>query len=104
MANNTIYFQNPRTGQVRSAPVGFSWTVFFFGPFPLLFRSSWKWAAIIFIAALVTSGISSVIFSFFINKLYIGDLLCEGFEVKSVEKGSAEQALASMGIAIPRQA
>lgn len=29
MANNTIYFENPRTGQIKGAPVGFSWTTLF---------------------------------------------------------------------------
>lgn len=31
MAHSKIYFENPNTGQFKEEPVGFSWTVFFFG-------------------------------------------------------------------------
>lgn len=83
MAYAKLYFENPHTGQVREAPVGFSWTVFFFGCFPPLFRSHWSGFAILFIAALITFGISNVIFAFIYNKMYLKSLISEGFRVKS---------------------
>jgi len=32
---------NPETGNMRIAKVGFSWTMFFFPPFPTIFRADW---------------------------------------------------------------
>lgn len=101
MANNRIYFENPRTGQLKEAPVGFSWTTFFFGPFPMLFRGNWKWFAIIFILALLTWGLSSIVFMFIINKLYIKDLVDDGFKAKSVKIGTLEQVSMSVGFQLP---
>lgn len=101
MANNTIYFENPRTGQMKEAPVGFSWTTFFFGPFPMLFRGSWKWSAIVLILALITWGLSSLVFSFIANKFYIKDLVGDGFKAKSVKVGTLDQVSMAVGFPIP---
>lgn len=32
---------NPKTGNMRIAKVGFSWTMFLFHPFPSIFRADW---------------------------------------------------------------
>ena len=48
MAFTSINFKNANTLGMRSAPVGFSWTVLFFGFFAPLFRSDYKWAIIFF--------------------------------------------------------
>ena len=68
MAYDTIYFQNSQTGQIREAPVGFSWTVLFFSWFPPMFRSDWKWTLIMLLCALVTWGLSGLVFMFIYNK------------------------------------
>ncbi|PEH09118.1 hypothetical protein CP353_10520 [Lactobacillus sp. UMNPBX2] len=77
----------PFSNQVKQVKVGFSWTVFFFGIFPPLFRGDWKWFGIILLAdlvlAILTAGIGTAIanfvFAFIYNKLYINDLLASGY-------------------------
>lgn len=81
MAFAQITFENPRTGQIRVAPVGFSWTTLFFGPFPALFRSDWIGAAIIILAAMITFGFSNFVFCFIYNKMYVKRLIADGFKV-----------------------
>lgn len=98
MAYNTIFFQNPQTGQMREAPVGFSWTVFFFSWFPPMFRSDWKWTFIMFLCAVVTWGLSGLVFMFIYNKLCIKELLNNGYKVKSIQNGPKEQLEREIGI------
>lgn len=102
MANNTIYFENPKTGQMKEAPVGFSWTTFFFGPFPMLFRSNWKWFTIILLLAMFTWGLSNLVFMFLINKLHIKDLVADGFKAKSVKSGTIDDVSTSLGLQLPQ--
>lgn len=68
------------TGLVKQIKVGFSWTTFFWGFFPALFRGDWKWALIMGIVAFITFGISWLVFPFIYNKLYIRDLLSKGYK------------------------
>lgn len=70
-------------GMVKECKVGFSWTTFFFGLFPALFRGDWKWALIQFLCAIITFGISSLVFCFIYNKIYINGLLEKGFKPAS---------------------
>ncbi|PID05884.1 MULTISPECIES: hypothetical protein [unclassified Sporosarcina] len=74
-------------GLTKSVKVGFSWTTFFFGFFPALFRGDLKWAAIMFILALAAGSftlglgawIPGLVFSFIYNKIYIKDLIERGY-------------------------
>jgi len=79
MAFSTLNLKHPEFEVTKQAPVGFSWTVFFFGFLPPLFRGDWKWSLIILIAALFTFGLSTLIFMFIYNKLYLKSLLEEGY-------------------------
>lgn len=73
-------------GQVKQVKVGFSWTMFFFGFFVPLFRGDWMYMLISIGAAMVTLGISWLVFPFIYNKLYINSLLKKGW--KPAETGS----------------
>lgn len=74
-----INLLNPNTNQIKQVKIGFSWTTFFFGWFPALFRGDWKWMLIQLICSLFTFGFSSLVFCFIYNKLYINDLLNAGY-------------------------
>ena len=102
MAYTSIMFENPNTGAIKEAPVGFSWTVLFFGCFPPLFRGDWKWAIIMLILALITFGASGLVFMFIYKKLYIKDLIGSGFKAKSIASGNMDFAAGKLGMQIPR--
>ena len=101
MAFTSIIFKNPNTGAIKEAPVGFSWTVLFFGLFPPLFRGDFKWAIILLILALITAGLSNLVFMFIYNKLYIKDLIGSGFKAQSIASGDLNYASAKIGMQIP---
>lgn len=101
MAFAKVYLKNSRTGQMREAPVGFSWTTFFFGFFPALFRSDWVGAIIQLLLGCVTFGLSNLVFMFVYNKMYLKRLLNEGYEATS---GSADLSFVEqrVGLLLPR--
>jgi hypothetical protein len=79
--------------EVKNAPVGFSWTTFFWGPFPALMRGDFKWGAILFVLAMFTSGVSSVVAAFVYNKFYIKDMLAKGYKVNSMPPNETDDTL-----------
>jgi len=101
MAFTSIIFKNTNTGAMKEAPVGFSWTTFFFGFFPALFRGDWKWAIIQFLLASITFGFSNLVFMFMYNKFYIKDLIGSGFKAQSIASGDMNYASAKIGMQIP---
>ncbi|MGL5329261.1 MAG: hypothetical protein ACRDD7_08335 [Peptostreptococcaceae bacterium] len=74
-----VRFKN-NIGMVKQSKLGFSWTTFFFGFFPALFRGDFKYFFIQLILASLTLGLSNLVFIFIYNKLYIKDLLAKGYE------------------------
>ncbi|WDF81740.1 DUF2628 domain-containing protein [Lacticaseibacillus pabuli] len=83
-----VTLTNRATAAVVTTKVGFSWTTLFFGFFPALFRSDYKWALIIIAIELLTGTFTfgggtfftCLVFSFLYNRLYINDLLAKGYE------------------------
>lgn len=77
-------FEN--NGVQLEVPVGFSWTTFFFGPFPALFRGDLKWAVIMLVAhillfwTIIGTPILWIVFAFTYNEAYIKDLQLKGFK------------------------
>ena len=102
MAFSTLNLKHPEFEVTKQAPVGFSWTVFFFGFLPPLFRGDWKWGMIILVAALCTFGISTLVFMFIYNKLYVKSLLDSGYT--SVDSDEVLNPIeAKLGMKIPRK-
>lgn len=92
MACTTIYFKRLYTGALKETPVGFSWSDFFFGFFPSIFRADWNWAVIKFILAKIAMNLSSIVLMFFYSKPYIKDLICAGFKAFSITSGDINTA------------
>jgi len=101
MAHNLIFFENPRTAQQRKAPVGYSWTTLFLGPFPLLQRGEVVWFLVCLGMAVLSLNLSSVVLSFFVNRLYIRDLISQGFKARSVEHGELDDVAQELGFKLP---
>lgn len=59
-----------KNGVQRRVKVGFSWTVLFFGPFAFMWRGMWGHAALCWIAAMFTLGLSAFVFPFMANRMY----------------------------------
>ncbi|MCH1627846.1 DUF2628 domain-containing protein [Fredinandcohnia quinoae] len=82
-----IELKNP-AGLTKRVKVGFSWTTFFFGFFPALFRGDLKWAIIMFIIAAALGSftfglggiIADIVFAFIYNKLYIKEMIEKGYQ------------------------
>ena len=103
-----VTLEQPATHVIKQAKVGFSWTTFFFGFFPALFRGDFKWFAIILLIdifiAPFTVGIGDfiigLVFAIIYNNIYIKDLLAKGWvPADDVSKN----ILISKGILLPQQ-
>ncbi|WP_349290389.1 hypothetical protein [Paenibacillus sp. 7516] len=89
--NAYLFAKQCRCNQKRK--VGFSWTTFFFGFLPALFRGDLKWAVIMFLIAAaigaftfgIGAWVSGIVFSFVYNKIYIKELLEKGYRPANAE-------------------
>lgn len=93
-----IMMKNPQTGIIKKGFYGFSWTTFFFGGFPALFRGDIKTALIVIIACLITGGVAGFIWAFFYNKSYTLGLVKEGYQFEG-DQNAILNAKAKLGIA-----
>ena len=101
MASSKLNLKHPQFEVTKQVPVGFSWTILFFGCFPPIFRGDWKWGLIIFLLAVVSFGLANLVFMFIYNKLYIQSLLDQGYTSIDSEE-ILKLAEAKLGRRIPR--
>lgn len=110
MAFDTAYLNHPHTGQTKVAPVGFSWTMFFFGFFPPLFRGDWKWFAITFVGGIILALMSGgllgwvvgFVSAFIWNKSYLTGLIEKGYQLRGSQSGQLDRIDSYLGFVAPR--
>ena len=98
MAYTTLLFEHPKIGDIKEAPVGFSWTTWFFWFIPALTRGDFIWAAIMFVVVLGTGGLAGFVFPFIYNSIYLNSLIKKGY--KAV--GDIDLVAAKLGMTIPQ--
>ncbi len=101
MAHSTLMLENPVTRVTKAAPIGFSWTTFFFSFIPAMVRGDWKWGLIQLALACITAGGSALVFMFIYNKLYVKDLLAQGSVVSSATGKSVGEIAHDLGVQLP---
>jgi hypothetical protein len=98
-----VMLKHPANGIVRKGFFGFSWTTFFFGGLPALFRGDILVGLVSMIASMLTFGLAGIIWAFFYNKHYTLKLIEAGYEFADSE-GVVTLARAKLGIAAPATA
>ena len=106
MAFTRLLLEHPDTGAQKEAPVGVSWTVLFFCFIPPLLRGDIKWGLIMLAFWLLSAGLFSswlihIVFMFIYNKLFIKELLAEGYRVRLVDESERQRVVNSLGMKLP---
>ena len=112
MAFAKAYLENQRTGALRTAPIGFSWTMFFFGFFAPAIRGDWKWVAIVLgggiLLALISVGVlgwvPALVGAFIWNKHYFRGLIEDGYKLRGIDGCDFEALEQNVGFRVPQLA
>lgn len=86
-----MYTLRNKKGATKQAPIGFSWTVLFFGFFVPFIRKDWKWGFIMlgvaflsnYLFLLLAPFVTQVVFAVIYNDLYLKDLQDDGYSIVS---------------------
>jgi hypothetical protein len=103
-----IALKHKDTGIIKDGFYGFSWTSFFFGFFPALFRGDFitfiGGFVITVIIGLVTAGIGAffvgIVWAFMYNKYYTRKLIERGYALAGSDADNT-LAASALGIALP---
>ncbi len=79
--------------ELKTAPIGYSWTTLFFGPIPAAMRGDWPWAIGLTIGNILTYGLAGLVCSFFYNKQYAKSLINKGYKVHALPNGVTSDAV-----------
>lgn len=100
MATATLILEHYLTKRQIQAPIGFSWTVLFFGPCPALFRSDWSGFFLMLVWTIITGGYSRIYFMFTYNRAYLMKRIGKGYRAISGTQ-PIENISAFVGYPIP---
>lgn len=84
-----MYMLKNKNGVLKEVKKGFSFTVFFFGFIVPFIRGDWKWGLIMLLVTslsnlaipIVAPMIVQTVFAVIYNKMYMDDLLNDGYEI-----------------------
>jgi len=93
-----IMLKHPGTGVIKKGFYGFSWTTFFFGGFPALFRGEIFIGLALIVLQCITFGLAGLIWAFVYNKRYTVSLIENGY-VLAGSDAEILQAKQKLGIA-----
>ena len=96
----SIMMKPPNTGILKKGLYGFSWTTFFFGGFPALFRGDIIIGLIVIVLNCLTFCVAGIIWAFVYNKKYTLGLVEKGYIFSDTEEKNKE-AKCALGIAEP---
>jgi len=82
LAYTTITLIHAKTGELKHAPVGFSWTSLCLFFCPAIYRRDWKSVMLMAPLCILTLGLANIVFFFTYNRLYVKRLLARGYEIK----------------------
>lgn len=77
--------------ELKIVPLGFSWTMLFFGGWVPIIRQDWIWGICLLLASIFTYGIAGIVCAFFYNKNYALRLLRQGFYVHYIPGDITEE-------------
>lgn len=81
MSKVELILKNPATEKFRTAPLGFSWTVLFFGFLVPLFRRDWKYTFIFLLLYILSLGCLSPVMACLYNRSYARRMLASGYRL-----------------------
>ena len=76
--------------ETKQVPLGFSWTVFFWGFIPMLMRQDWIWGIGLLAGAVVLGPFAGIVCSFVYNKAYAKALFEKGYKISALPAGYTE--------------
>jgi len=98
MSKMSLAMENPLSGIMKEAPIGFNWLLFFAPGLPPLMRNDFKTLFIIVLLLIPTLGLIIPIYALKYNKMYITNLLEKGYKVREVRNGTLQEASQQLGI------
>lgn len=92
-----VKLRNPNTGITKNGFTGFSWTTFFWGGFPAMFRGDFVLGLVLIILNFFVFWIPGIIAAFVYNKHYTTKLIEAGYVLDDTPENN-QRAKQELGI------